>query len=314
MAILKEIDISDKQLFDSYTSDIKVSFYNFSNIYMWRNVMNYRYTIIDGALCVFACYRNEAPFMFFPLGTNEIISMMQKVTEETGFPIMIRPLNEQMAEYMSVLYSKAELNFRRDLADYIYNTSDLANLSGKKFHKKRNHVNKFLKTYNYDYITVKPENLDLLKKAVVELYTEDDKQNPDFVDEYSAINELVNNYEALNLKAGVITIAGKIIAYSIGELQNNDTALIHTEKADRMYDGAYATINYEFIRHEFADTEFVNREEDMGIDGLRQAKTSYNPITFNNVYSITFKTKEDLNYVKSCNVKQMACSRRGICK
>jgi Uncharacterized conserved protein len=314
MVTFKEINISDKELFDSYTSCVKISFYNFSNIYMWRKAMNYRYAIIDGSLCIFAKYRDSNPFMFFPLGSHDIESTMLEVTEQIGFPITLRPLSQRMADQITSIYPDLVPEFRRGLCDYIYNTSDLATLSGKKLHKKRNHLNKFTKTYSYDYITVTSENLDILKNAVDHLYTDEDKLDPDFVDEYYAINELVNNFGTLGLKAGVITIDGNFAAYSIGELQSSDIALIHTEKADRNYDGAYSAINYEFIRHEFADTKFVNREEDMGIEGLRQAKTSYNPIAFNNVYSITFKTKEDLNYVKSCNVKQMACSCRGICK
>jgi len=314
MVSLREIKISDKQLFDSYTSCMKISFYNFSNIYMWRKSMNYRYAIIDDSLCIFARYRENTPFMFYPLGSKDIETTMFKITEQTGFPITLRPLSQRMADSMAELYPDITPEFRRGLADYIYSTAELTELSGKKFHKKRNHVNKFIKTYNYDYITVTAENLDILKDAVIRLYTDEDKLDPDFVDEYYAINELVNNFDALGLKAGVITVDGDIAAYSIGEIQNGDTALIHTEKADRNFDGAYAAINYEFLRHEFSGTKFVNREEDMGIEGLRQAKTSYNPIAFNNVYSITFKNKEDLNYVKSCNVKQMACSCGRICK
>ena len=314
MVTLQEIKISDKELFDSYTSCVKISFYNFSNLYMWRKAMNYRYAIINDSLCIFAKYHDSAPFMFFPLGSQDIQSTMFEITEQFGLPITLRPLSQRMTDQMASLYPDVIPEFRRGLCDYIYDTSDLATLSGKKFHKKRNHLNKFIKTYSYEYIAVTSENIDILKNAAVHLYTDEDKLDSGLSDEYYAINELINNFDTLGLKAGVITIDGNIAAYSIGEVQNGDTALIHTEKADRNYDGAYAAINYEFIRHEFTGTKFVNREEDMGIDGLRQAKTSYNPIAFNNVYSITFKTKEDLNYVKSCNVKQMACSCRGICK
>ena len=314
MVKLQEINISDKQLFDSYTSCMKISFYNFSNIYMWRKTMNYRYAIIDDSLCIFAKYRDEAPFMFYPLGSRDIETTMLKITEQTGFPITMSRLSQRMADQVAPIYPNVIPEFIRGLCDYIYSTAELTELSGKKFHKKRNHVNKFIKTYTYDYITVTNENLDILKNAVVRLYTDEDKLNSDFVDEYYAINELVNNFDVLGLKAGVITVDGNAVAYSIGEIQNGETALIHTEKADRNFDGAYAAINYEFLRHEFSGTKFVNREEDMGIEGLRQAKTSYNPIAFNNVYSITFKIKEDLNYVKSCNVKQMACSCGRICK
>lgn len=314
MTAHKEIKITDKPLFDSYNAGMNMSFYNFSNIFMWRDVMNYRYSVIDGALCVCAEYRDQEPFMLFPLGVKNLKSTMKKIAERNGFPFTIRPLNQHMAEQISSLYPNIQLEYRRDLSDYIYNTSDLATLSGKKLHKKRNRLNKFIKAYQYEYVTITPDNVDFLKSAVDYLYTDEEKQNDDFVDENRAINELVNNFASLNLKAGVLTVDGAIIAYSIGEMQNHDTALIHTEKANREYDGAYSAINYEFVRHEFAETSFINREEDMGIEGLRQAKMAYNPIAFNNVYSITIKTKEDLNYVKSSNVKQMACTCGRVCK
>jgi len=283
--VLKTIDVSDKPLFDNYTSGINLSYYNFSNIFMWRNVMNYRYAIIDEKLCIFSQYRDELPFVFYPLGNGDITSVFNNI----DFPILMKPLDDKMSENLKILFPDIQQELRSELSDYIYSTSDLANLSGKKFHKKRNHVNKFISSYKYEYVS---NDIPLLKQAVDELFHE--KVNQDFTDEYNATIELVNNFEKLDLKAGIILVDGNIAAYSIGEKQTPNTALIHIEKANRHYDGAYAIINYEFVRHEFMDTEYINREEDMGIEGLRQAKESYFPVAMNNVYSISFKSKEDI--------------------
>jgi hypothetical protein len=286
---------------------------------MWRLVMNYRYKIINGTLCIFGQYRTDsAPFALFPFGVRDAksyTSVLSEISEIVGFPLRLYPLDEKMCETLKPFYPNAKSEFQRDFSDYVYNTADLAELAGNKFHKKRNHVNKFISMYGYDYIPITEANLELLDDAINHMfYNCDDNTSQELVDEYNAIHECLYNFSALNLKAAVIKVADNIVAYSIGEKYNADTAVIHTEKADKLYSGSYAFINYEFVRREFSDTLYVNREEDLGIDGLRQAKSSYNPIKLNNVYQMFFKNKEDFYHVKSCNVKQMACSRGWVCK
>lgn len=173
----------------------------------------------------------------------------------------------------------------RDLFDYVYSTEALIKLTGRRFHSKRNHINTFTSLYDYKYTSIGPHNIALLRKAADSLFTERD--NEDLSDEYGAICTAIDAFEELGLSAGVITVDGKIVAYSIGEKMNHNTALIHTEKADRGYTGAYSIINRDFLREEFSDTLYVNREEDMGIEGLRKAKLSYNPIYFNEVYTLS---------------------------
>lgn len=276
--------------------------------------MNYRYYIIDGALCIFAKYRDGLDFVFFPLGAGGLFSVLDKISDITGFPVILCPLTEEMARCITAGSPNLTPEYRRDLSDYIYGASDLAALAGKKFHKKRNHVNKFKSLYEYNYHTIAPGDTDLLRRAAEVLHADEEKLDPDMADEFTAINELIDNFAALKLKAGVITVGDTIIAYSIGEYMCENMALVHAEKADRRFDGGYAVINYEFARNELNGVKYINREEDMGIDGLRQAKTSYNPIALNNVYSISFNNKEDLNHVKSCNVKQMARSCGRVCQ
>lgn len=112
-------------------------------------------------------------------------------------------------------------------------------------------------------------------------------------DELTAINLLFDNWEALGLKGGAIKLFGRIEAFSIGELLNERIALIHIEKANPEIRGLYQAINNEFVRHEFSDTEFINREEDMGMPGLRQAKESYNPHHFAEKYDAVYANEAD---------------------
>ena len=189
---------------------------------------------------------------------------------------------------MRCIYPDAAVTEERDLFDYLYDAKSLCELSGKKLHQKRTHVSNFKKLYDYAYHRVTPgDDLGLLRRAYEELYLFEDNTDLDFIDEHQAINELISNFDALNLRAGVITVGDKIAAYSIGEKFSTCHALIHTEKADRGFEGAYAMINNCFASEEFSGCVYINREEDMGIPGLRKAKLSYEPAAFNKIYSLS---------------------------
>jgi uncharacterized protein len=253
---------------------------------MWRHVMNYRYAIINDALCLFGSYLGEPPFAFFPLGISKdnFYDCIMEIHHRCG-ACVFRPLTREMADEFLRIIPEAVLTLRRDLFDYVYSTEQLINLSGKHFHSKRNHINAFNALYNYKYIPITTHNLSLLSEAADTLFTERDDE--ELSDEYGSICSAIDAFDELGLKAGVITTGGEIIAYSIGEKMNRDTALIHFEKANRIYNGIYSVINNDFLRTEFSDTIYVNREEDMGYEGLRKAKLSYNPVHLNEVYSIS---------------------------
>lgn len=248
--------------------------------------MHYKYAIINDALCLFGSYRGEPPFAFFPqgVGEDELESCIHAIHNRCG-ACVFRPLTLEMAEKFQSLFPSASLTLRRDLFDYIYLTEQLINLNGKRFHSKRNHINAFNALYEYKYISINKENISLLREAVDKLFTE--REDEELTDEYSAICSLVDAFDELGLRAGIITVHDEIIAYSIGEKMNCNTALIHIEKADRNYNGIYSVINRDFLRAEFSDTLYVNREEDMGYEGLRKAKLSYNPDHLNEVYSVS---------------------------
>lgn len=252
--------------------------------------MNYRYTLINDALCLFGSYHKEPHFAFFPANVEEdgLEFCINMIRHHCG-ACVLRPLTPDMAEKIKRLFPDASLTLRRDLFDYIYSTEQLINLPGRRFHSKRNHINTFTAQYDYKYHSISRRNIFLLNEAADLLFTERD--NEDLSEEYDAILNLINAFEELDLKACVITVNDKIAAYSIGERMNSDTALIHTEKADRSYNGLYSVINRDFLRAEFSDTIYVNREEDMGYEGLRKAKLSYNPIDLNEVYSVSFPQK-----------------------
>lgn len=270
-ALLRELSIADKQYFPK---DNRISFYNFSNIWMWRKYVHYQILEVGDIPCV-VWGLETAPAVMLPRIEDDakLYDTLCELKRPLGSQLTVRPLDGAMKERMRKLFPDALFNDERSMHDYIYNATDLIELSGKKYHGKRNHINAFLETYpDYRYVRVTEENLDLLRSTAEVLYKKDDR----LPDEYIAIGELIDHFGELGLKAGIIFVGDNPIAYSIGEKMCDDTALIHIEKGDRDYRGAYPMINQLFAS-DFADCTYINREEDMGLEGLRKAKTSYHP-------------------------------------
>ncbi len=254
--------------------------------------MNYRVADIDGFPAIVGKYRNHLFNILPPFYSDKISAaeLLCKVKEKLGVEkLRLLPATPDMLPEIKKEIPSAEILISRSLSDYIYDTQDLINLSGKKYHQKRNHLNAFISKYDHKYIPVHhgdKEAQKLLRETADALYIPNG--DPDFEDEQIVINELLENFDALGVVAGIIVCDGQPVAYSIGEKMSQNMALIHIEKANRAYSGAYAAINKMFAEHEFSDTQFINREEDMGIEGLRKAKLSYRPAQLGEYYTVIF--------------------------
>ena len=172
-----------------------------------------------------------------------------------------------------ILPGQYQFEHMRDLDDYVYTRDKLVNLSGKKMHAKRNHVNRFKNKYDYLY---EPIGSDNLQKAYEFVYQQIEARSLNPEGEKRAAKRLFDHYEVLGVKGAVLQVDGNVVAVTVGEDQNG-TVLIHIEKADTSYEGAYAAINQMFVEREWDGYTYVNREEDMGIEGIRKAKMSYHP-------------------------------------
>lgn len=174
-------------------------------------------------------------------------------------------------------FSQAE---SRDDFEYLYLTEKLKNLSGKKFHSKRNHISAFSKAHEWSYETLTPEILPEVFK-MADRWTEEMKMltdDPKSIEvENAALKEYLPQMQKLNLRGGCIRVNGEIIAFTFGSPINSKVFDIHVEKALPEFRTAYSLINREFIANELCDFEYVNREDDMGLEGLRKAKLSYRP-------------------------------------
>ena len=249
----------------------------FTTVFLWKDYFKYSYLFKNNTFTLISGKSKTAPFHTFPLGDGDVKTTVLLLRDfflaEYG-DYFIRGLTEKTKVMLEeLLPDMFEFEEKRAMEDYVYNTADLINLPGKKYHAKRNHLNKFLSAYNWTYKKIDETNIEKCAEFVRRITAE---RNPDPYYEIIAMNLLFENYFRLGATGGFIEIDGQIAAVSVGE-KMGDTALIQVEKADTAFDGAYAAINQIFLKNEFADTRFVNREEDMGVAGLRKAKMSYHP-------------------------------------
>ena len=284
----KLLEKNDKPIFDKFYSAgyYENAYACFTGLYMWRELGKTRWAIDDDI--IYLCSEWHGKFSAFqPLCAREkipaAITKIIQMFKECGQPVRFFGLEKFFIEEL-VKYPDAnfEISSDRNNSDYVYLAQDLINLSGRKFHGKKNHLNQFYKDYpTAEYLPITCEIIPQCREVLNNWYELHRAENPDDIfiaKENKAIQEIFDNFEYFKLKGGAILLGGKIVAFTFGEKLNADTAVIHVEKADPTIRGAYTAINQNFIEHEWADVTFINREEDMGLEGLRRAKESYRPV------------------------------------
>jgi hypothetical protein len=209
-----------------------------------------------------------------------------------GLPFLLKVVPRWGMEIME--QSKPGVfSFREDRSnyDYVYKARDLCELKGRKYHAKRNHINKFIQA-NPNYI-YRPLTEDLVQACIDNELEWCEKrecdEDPNLRCEKFAVIEALSNFSGLDFSGGVIFINNKIEAFTIGEALNNDTAVIHVEKGNPDIRGLYSVINLEYCWHNWRDITYINREEDMGIEGLRMAKEGYYPVMMIEKFDVTMK-------------------------
>ena len=284
----KALEKADKPTFDKYfrARYYENAHFNFTNLYMWRKPYKTRWAELDGVLYMLADW-NGATFALQPFGPDDKMQSAIKTLIDhfsaNGMEFVISGVEQFFVDELN-RYPDADFDIKKlDYNfDYVYLADDLINLSGRKYHSKKNHVNAFYKSYPFaEYVPITcaiiPECREVLE-SWYELRSPDLPDDPFLDDEHNAIIEVLNNFGDFNLKGGALKLDDKIIAFSFGEQLNEDTAVIHVEKADSSIRGAYAAINQAFAAAEWSKMKYINREEDMGLPNLRKAKESYKPV------------------------------------
>lgn len=263
--------------------------YNFTNLFVWSRAYHQEIARVDDFLVTHVCGRMGCSFMF-PAGGGDLASVIRKLEEEAarrGEPCGWCALPpRQMAELEEFFPGQFTFTADRDGYDYLYEIDRLADLGGKRLHAKRNHINRFMEnnpSWTYEEIT--PESLGECLAMDKEWYRrslarEGEAEERDLGDEGVALRQAMEHYQALGLEGGLIRVYGEVVAFTMGDLLNSDTYDVHFEKAYGELQGAYAMINREFarwVRGRHPNVRYLNREDDMGVEGLRKAKESYYP-------------------------------------
>lgn len=276
--------LSDKQTADSifHNQTERLCEYTFGNIFIWQHLYRTTIAVQDGFLFIKAFEDDGQPFYIFPAGNGDIekaITLLNEDAARGGHRLAFFAVTETMKQTLERLCpGRFEFLAQRDSFDYIYSAESLISLAGKKLHGKRNHIARFEKLDAWSYEAITPQNL-----AECEVMNEEwcrlngCGQDEGKKEEYCAVRRSFRNYGALGFTGGLLRLEGRVVAFTMGEQLGVDTFNTHIEKAFFDVEGAYAMINREFAAHNCAGYAYINREEDMGVEGLRRAKLSYNP-------------------------------------
>lgn len=285
MITFHPITVTDKQPFEAYLLDgiNRGCGYTFANLFLWgqQNAAVYK-----DFLVLFSCFHCRRMYPF-PVGKGEIKPVLDAIiadASERGIPCRLIGVSPEAWQTLETLYpGQFILHKDRNSHDYVYEIDALADLKGRKYHGKRNHYNKFRETHPDYYVTPLTDTLvpnvrDFLNTWFQERLLE--APDSDFALEQEALEKALLHYKRLELETLVLMEGDTVLAFTVGSKSTPDTFDVHFEKAAAGVNGAYTAINCEFaayLREKHPETKYLNREEDMGIEGLRKAKLSYHP-------------------------------------
>jgi hypothetical protein len=295
MLEFRSLTLDDKKLFDSYLKpyNFLTSEYSFTSLFIWRKGLDIQFTIFKDALIIKKYdFEGKSHFMQ-PIGyksedLDEIVQTLLKYKTVQKMDYLFKDAEAPFIEELKSLYGdKLDILEDRDNFDYIYESEKLISLSGKKLHGKKNHYNHFIKNNEYRVDPLTDSTICDCIKTAREWCNKNDCKGY-LLYESKAIEELLRNKSSLDFEGILVYVNDKLSAFTIGEKVNEDMAIIHIEKADTSINGLYTFINKIFVETHFSSIPFINREQDLGIEGLRKAKLSYHPIKLEPKYAVDF--------------------------
>jgi uncharacterized protein len=276
------LSLDHKQDMESFLRQFPpvISEMTFTNLFIWRYYYQFQVAFYQDFITLLAQPQGAASFFFPPLGKGDIRSWVfdcLSYFKIQGNPPRFERLPEAIATQLSEMPSLKVLT-DRDNSDYVYRIEKLIRLSGNKYHTLKNHLNRFNKKFTWEYL---PLTEDLVEEclSLQEKWCRSKKciESHHLLNEDKAIFEALKKMNSLNYRGGVIRMSKKVEAFTLGELLNPETVVIHIEKANPELPGLYPVLQQKFLEREWSDIPFVNREQDLGIEGLRKSKLSYHP-------------------------------------
>ena len=270
--------------------------YTFANLVGWKFLFGTEVCVLENAVVLRYTFDGQRAYM---VCTSEALSLelIEALLDDSNGDLTLIGLEDSQVEQLSTLNSKLSTNVEplRDQYDYIYRRTDLATLHGRHLDAKRNHIHRFRAEHpDFEYRPLTTESFDECRR-LTEIWQEEKSQNDNENEnrnetinaELRVIDTIFSNWDALGMIGGSIFVDGRMVAFTYGSAVTIDTFDVCVEKADRHVEGAFAIINQQFAEHLPDQYVYLNREEDMGIPGLRQAKLSYHPeilLTYNVVH------------------------------
>lgn len=297
MLNFKAIELKDKQWINERLkeSDFKGCEYSFANNFIWSIPNKIEFADVNNFYCLKSEWDKGISYTF-PAGKGDIKSTIELLindAQERGYKFYLRGIIEEEMERLKQIFpDKFDFYCPREECDYIYTSEKLISLSGKKLHGKRNHIARFKDNNNWIYEDINKENINDcldMSEEWCRLYSQLDDEG--LKNEICAVKQAFKYYFELGFKGGLIRADNKVVAFTIGEPLSSDTFVVHIEKAFAEIQGAYPIINQQFAEHNCKEFKYVNREEDVGDEGLRKAKLSYYPEIILEKYTAVIKEK-----------------------
>ena len=267
--------------------------YTFANLVGWQFWYYTEVCVLENAVVLRYTFDGQRAYM---VCTSEELSseLIEALFDDSNGDLTLIGLEDSQVVQLSTVKSPFSISVEpvRDQYDYIYRRADLATLHGRHLDAKRNHIRRFRAEHpDFEYRPLTPEAFDECRR-LTEIWQEE-KDASDTIDvEKQVMETIFSNWDALGMIGGSIFVDGRMVAFTYGSAVTTDTLDVCVEKADRHVEGAFAIINQQFAEHLPEQYIYLNREEDMGIPGLRQAKLSYHPEILLS-YNVVHITKND---------------------
>ena len=282
MLDFESVQITHKAVVESYFSRLpsEMCDFTFGNIFCWSIAEKTRVCEKNGFLYLRTRFNGVKSYAF-PLGDGDIRTALTELEEDAAerrTELSFYCISEEQLEILKAVYgNRVKTVEQRDFFDYVYRSESLATLKGRKLHSKKNHVNSFGKKHDFSYEKITGENLD---ECLVfsHRWHKTGQRNPKLDEEMLVIEKAFSHFRELELSGVILRVNGEIVAYSMGEgMSVRNMYCTHFEKASPDFPQAYAVINKLTAGAVASQYEFINREDDAGVEGLRRAKTSYYP-------------------------------------
>lgn len=272
----KQIEPQDIEIISKHLSNAhRICDFTIGTLFGWRSFYDFRYCIEDGRMYVKSLRDN----CYLPPFDQDVDKFIQHI----GGKGLISPVPQDMLPLFDKVGKAEKLE---NWSDYLYNAQDIITLAGKKYHSKRNFITRFESTYDWSFRRVEKHDLLNVEKFIKSIEIGDSGETASY--EHKATISTLAYMDKLNLFGAVLVAEGEIVGFSSGEICG-DTLFVHTERANREYIGSYEKLVNAFAKEFGAGCKYINREEDLGIEGMRKSKQSYQPVALLDKYTITIE-------------------------